>query len=98
MADLPVDRITPDEPPFSRVGMDYFGPIDVKQGRSLVKRYGVVFVCLASRAIHIERADSLDTNGCINVIRRFMARRGQVTQIRSDNGSNLVGAEKEMQN
>ncbi|XP_072022069.1 uncharacterized protein [Amphiura filiformis] len=96
MSDLPKDRVTPGEPPFSRVGMDYFGPLEVKQGRSIVKRYGVVFVCLASKAIHIEMAASLDTDACVNVIRRFVSRRGQVKQIRSDNGTNLIGAEREL--
>nr|XP_054769202.1 uncharacterized protein LOC129276822 [Lytechinus pictus] len=96
MSDLPEDRIRPDEPPFTRVGVDYFGPIDVKRGRCIEKRYGVVFTCLAIRAIHIEMAHSLDTDSCINAIRRFMARRGNVKEIRSDNGTNLVGAEKEL--
>ncbi|XP_071951906.1 uncharacterized protein [Antedon mediterranea] len=94
MADLPVDRITPDEPPFTRVGTDYFGPFEVKRGRSLEKRYGVIFTCLATRAIHIEVAHSMDTDSCINALRRFVARRGQVKQIRSDNGTNFVGANK----
>jgi hypothetical protein len=96
MADLPKARITPEEAPFTRVGVDYFGPIEVKQGRSMVKRYGVVFTCLAIRAVHIEKADTLETNSCISAIRRFMARRGQVKQLISDNGTNLVGAEKEL--
>ena len=96
MADLPVDRLTPDEPPFSRVGVDYFGPLEVKRGRSVVKRYGVLFTCLTVRAVHLEMADSLDTSSCINAIRRFIARRGNVREIRSDNGTNLVGAEREL--
>ena len=96
MANLPKARVTPEEAPFTRVGMDYFGPIEVKQGRSMIKRYGVVFTCLAIRAVHIEKADNLDTDSCINAIRRFQARRGQVKQIVSDNGTNLVGAEKEL--
>ncbi|XP_015747609.1 PREDICTED: uncharacterized protein LOC107327381 [Acropora digitifera] len=37
MAELPKDRVTPSEPPFTYVGIDCFGPIEVKQGRSLVK-------------------------------------------------------------
>ena len=96
MADLPADRLKPDDPPFTRVGVDYFGPIEVKRGRSMVKRYGVVFTCLAIRAVHIEKADSLDTDSCIAAIRRFIARRGAVREMRSDNGTNLVGAEKEL--
>ncbi|XP_035657338.1 uncharacterized protein LOC118403009 [Branchiostoma floridae] len=97
MADLPSHRVTPDEPPFTRVGVDYFGPIEVKRGRSTVKRYGVIFTCMATRAVHIEKADSLDTDSCISALRRFVARRGQAKQIWSDNGTNLVGAKAEME-
>lgn len=96
MADLPAGRLAAHEPPFSYVGVDYFGPIEVKQGRSMVKRYGVVFTCLAIRAVHLEKADSLDTDSCINAIMRFISRRGPVKEIRSDNGTNFVGAEREM--
>jgi hypothetical protein len=96
MADLPVDRTIAGNPPFTRVGMDYFGPIEVKRGRSVTKRYGVVFTCLSSRAIHLEVAQSLETDSCINAIRRFSARRGPVRVIRSDNGTNLVGAKREL--
>lgn len=96
MADLPKERVTPEEPPFTRVGMDFFGPFLVKQGRSSVKRYGVIFTCLAIRAVHLEVAHSLDTDSCVNSIRRFVARRGQVKYIRSDNGTNIVGAQAEL--
>lgn len=96
MADLPQERLMPDLPPFTNVGMDYFGPIETKRARSLVKRYGVIFTCMSSRAVHLEMAYSLDTDSCISAIRRFICRRGQVSHIRSDNGTNLVGAEKEL--
>ncbi|XP_071825532.1 uncharacterized protein [Apostichopus japonicus] len=96
MADLPTSRITPDEPPFTRVGVDFFGPFNVKQGRSLVKRYGVVFTCFAIRAVHLEVAHALDTDSCINALRRFIARRGQVGEIWSDNGTNLVATDREL--
>lgn len=96
MADLPHNRITPDEPPFSRVGLDCFGPFEVKRGRAVVKRYGLIFTCLAMQAIHLEVLSSLDTDSFINGFRRFVARRGQVLEIRSDNGTNFVGAEREL--
>lgn len=93
MADLPLNRISPDEPPFTAVGVDCFGPFEVKRGRSKVKRYGVIFTCLALRAVHIEVAASLETDSFINALRRFIARRGQVKEICSDNGTNFVGTD-----
>ena len=96
MADLPTDRTRPDAAPFATTGVDYFGPFEVKRGRGVVKRYGVIFTCLTSRAVHLEMAHSLDTDSCINAIRRFVARRGPVHKMRSDNGTNLVGADREL--
>lgn len=96
MSNLPQQRVNPEEPPFTHVGMDYFGPFEIKRARSVLKRYGVIFTCLASRAVHLEVAESLNTDSCINAIRRFVARRGEVQTIYSDNGTNLVGAEIEL--
>ena len=96
MADLPRDRVTPSKPPFTYTGVDCLGPFEVKRGRSTVKRYGVLFTCLTVRAIHIEVASSLDTESFINAFRRFVSRRGQPEEIRSDNGGNLVKGEKEL--
>ncbi|XP_013888252.1 uncharacterized protein LOC106535729 [Austrofundulus limnaeus] len=97
MANLPADHVTPSQPPFTSVGVDYFGPINIKRGRSEVKRYGCLFTCLTTRAIHLEVAHTLDTDSFINALQRFMARRGTPLLIRSDNGMNFVGARHELQ-
>lgn len=96
MGDLPYDRVTPGEPPVTRVGVDYFGPFFVRQKRSLVNRYGVIFTCLVIRAVHLEIVHTLDTDSFIMALRRFISRRGQVKEVRSDNGTNLVGGNKEL--
>ncbi|XP_033624666.1 uncharacterized protein LOC117288077 [Asterias rubens] len=95
MADLPEERLEPDQPAFTRSGVDYFGPFEIKRGRSVLKRYGLIFTCMASRAVHLEVAQDLSANSCINAVRRFAARR-TVKFMRSDNGTYLVGAEREM--
>lgn len=95
MSDLPRNRVTP-APPFTYVGVDYFGPWKIKERRKELKRYGALFTCLVSRSVHIEVADSLDTDAFINALRRFIARRGLVREIRSDNGTNFTGADREL--
>lgn len=94
MADLPTDRVEP-SPPFSYCGMDYFGPFITKQGRKEHKRYGLLFTSLSSRAIHIEMLVDMTTDSFINALRCFIAIRGTVRQIRSDQGTNFVGAKNE---
>ena len=96
MAPLPSARVTAYTKPFSFVGVDFFGPFLVTVGRRSEKRYGVVFTCLAIRAIHVEVAYSLDTNSCIIAIRNFISRRGPPLEMFSDNGTNLRAAEKEL--
>ena len=96
MATLPVDRVTADEPAFTRTGLDFFGPFNVVNGRKREKRYGVVFTCLSSRAVHLEMSHSLSTDSFIQAFRRFVSRRGNVKCVRSDNGTNIVAGNKEL--
>ena len=86
MVSLPADRAIPSEPPFSYVGAVCFGPLVVRRARSTTKRYGVLFICMTVRAIHLEIVHTLDTDSFLNASRRFIARRGEPKQIRSDNG------------
>jgi hypothetical protein len=88
MAPLPEARVTPGEPPFSSVSIDYFGPLKVKYKRGTVKRYGCVFTCLAIRAIHIEIAHDLSTDSFIQAVSSFVSRRGPPKELFSDNGTN----------
>ena len=95
MACLPEDRLEP-APPFSYCAVDYFGPFIVKERRSEVKRCGVLFTCMGSRSVHLETANSLDSSSFINALSRFLNRRGAVRQLRSDQGTNFVGARNEL--
>ena len=104
-APLPVVRVSSDSHriiyPFAAVGLDYFGPLYVKNGPntrskrnvSPNKRYGCIFTCLRYRAVHIEVVEDLTTDSFINAVLRFVGRRGPPTVIYSDNGSNFRGAE-----
>ncbi|XP_077865842.1 uncharacterized protein LOC144352833 [Saccoglossus kowalevskii] len=95
MSDLPRDRLEPTAP-FTYSAVDYFGPFYVKEGRRELKRYGVHFTCLSSRAIHIETANSLSTDSFLNAYRRFIGRHEPIRQLRSDRGTNFVGAKGEL--
>lgn len=97
MANLPLERTSP-SPPFTYCGMDCFGPFIIKQGRKEHKRYGLLFTCFSSRAIHIEMLDNMSTDAFINSLRCFIALRGTVRQIKCDQGTNFVGAKNELTN
>ncbi|XP_055923707.1 uncharacterized protein LOC129954075 [Eupeodes corollae] len=96
MAKLPPARLASFAAPFTFTGLDFFGPLTVSVGRHTEKRYGALFTCLTIRAVHIEMVYSLNTSSCILAIRNFMARRGIPREFYSDNGTNFVGAEREL--
>ena len=92
----PPDRCSPGGPPFQTTGVDVFGPFYVKVGRAQVKRYGCIYSCFSTRAIHIEKLDGLDTDTFINGFVRFVSRRSCPRQVLADNGTNIVGAYNEL--
>ncbi|XP_059062430.1 uncharacterized protein LOC131855205 [Achroia grisella] len=94
--DLPAARLAHHARPFTYTGLDYFGPIETTVGRHREKRYGALFTCMTSRAIHIEVVHTLGTHSAIAALRRFMARRGCPTEIWSDNATCFKAAEKEL--
>ena len=95
MADLPEDRVS-EAPPFAYCGIDCFGPFTTKDARRSQKRYGLIITCLASRAVHIELLDDMTTDSFINALRNVIAIRGAIRMIRSDRGTNFVGASREL--
>lgn len=72
MAKLPLPGLAAFERPYTYVGIDYFGPINVKITRNCSAfRWGVLFTCLTTRAIHLEVAHSLNTSSCIICVENF---------------------------
>ena len=93
---LPKER-TNLSPPFTHVGIDTFGHFLVKERRTELKRYGVLFTCLYSRALHIEVVDDLSTDSFLQALRRIQAVRGPITTIFSDGGTNFTGARNQLE-
>ena len=93
---LPSERVTACSRPFLRTEINYFGPMLISAGKKHEKRYGLIFTCMAVRAVHIELTNSLSTDSTLMAIRRFAARRGYPLEIWSDNGTGFIGAEKEL--
>ena len=97
MADLPSERVV-GVAAFMDVGADVFGPFVVEEGQttrarsSKVKVFVLLLTCLASRAVHLEPLSGMDTTSMVNALRRFVAIRGKCTSIRSDHGTNFIGA------
>ncbi|GFW88341.1 integrase catalytic domain-containing protein [Trichonephila clavipes] len=99
MGNLPKPRVTLERPSFS-CGIDYAGTVLIKcnkgRGTKSTKGYIALFVCLATKAVHIEAVGDLTTDSFIAALHRFTARRGAPRHIYSDNGTNFVGARRKL--
>ncbi|XP_062556620.1 uncharacterized protein LOC134221446 [Armigeres subalbatus] len=93
MGELPAPRVTVSRP-FSQTGVDFFGPLYIRPAprKPVVKVYAAIFVCLCTKAVHLELVTDLTTERFLQALRRFIARRGKCQDIYSDNGTNFVGA------
>ena len=98
MAPLPKIRLKLALQAFARTAVDFAGPFVTIQGRGKkrAKRYLCLFTCLTSGAIHLEMAFGLDTDSFLNAFYRMTNRRGLPEEMISDNGTNFVGAEREL--
>ena len=100
MEDLPGCRVMP-SPPFYKIGVDYAGPVTLKRGATrkptYLKAYIALFVCLATKAVHLELVSDLSSNDFLAALRRFVSRRGCLAEIISDNGTNFVEANHALQ-
>lgn len=100
MADLPAARVQQSRP-FARVGVDYAGPLQMREVQlrksRIYKVYIAVFVCFSVKAVHLEVVTELSTDAFLAAFDRFVARRGLPSEIFSDCGTNFVGADKQLQ-
>lgn len=100
MGDLPACRVIKARP-FVTCAVDFAGPITLKRWkglcRSTEKGYMAVFICPVTRAVHLDVVDDLSTEEFMETFRRFSARRGHCREMWSDNGTNFVGTDNEMQ-
>jgi hypothetical protein len=100
MGDLPVKRLEPARP-FINSGLDYCGPILIKTHRGrgkqkTIKSYVCLFICLSTKAIHIELVSDLTADTFLDALKRFVSRRGTVKSIISDNATNFIKANKDL--
>lgn len=99
MGQLPTPRVTPNRA-FLFSGVDFAGPINIRaskgRGHSSYKGYICLFICLSTKAVHLEAVSDLSSQGFLAAFRRFGARRGHCSDLYSDNGTNFVGAAREL--
>ena len=98
MVILPAVRVTRPDKPFRHTGVDYAGPVDILRyrgrGSRTYKAYIAVFVCMATKAVHLELVTCYTSDDFIDVFRRFTSTRGQCSGLHSDQGTTFVGADK----
>ncbi|XP_054707113.1 uncharacterized protein LOC129216917 [Uloborus diversus] len=99
VGDLPMSRVCPSSV-FQRTGIDFAGPFLIQnskgRGSRNTKSYICVFVCLATKAVHLEVVSDLSSKAFIACLKRFVARRGRPSDLFCDQGSNFYGASREL--
>ena len=99
MGNLPKNQVSFSRP-FVNVGVDYCGPFFIKErrhrNRTKMKTYVCLFVCLTTKAIHLELASDSSAEAFLACLKRFFLRRGKFNTESSDDETNFVGANKEL--
>ena len=93
MGQLPLERIAYQSRPWDAICLDFFGPILTKamnNARSMLKCWGLLIVCQATGAVHVELTYSYSTDAFLNAWQRFTAVRGVPRKVVSDKGSQLT--------
>lgn len=101
MGDLPLPRISQVKP-FLHSGVDYGNPFSILmsryRGAKTCKSYICLFVCMATKALHLELASDLTSDAFLACLRRFVLRRGRCAHLYSDQGTNFMGSHNEIKN
>ena len=99
MGPLQLSRLTP-APPLTHTGADFAGPLTLKRRNprkpSFIKAYICQFICMSTKAVHLELVTDLSTEAFFACFRRSISRRGCPKTLRTDNGTNFVGAWREL--
>ena len=99
MAPVPTVRITPG-PAFETTGDDYAGPFSVHtskgRGHKSSKGYIAIFICMVTRAVHIEVVSDYSTKTFLLAYERFTSRRGNPRALYSANGTTFHGVDAEL--
>lgn len=99
MGQVPDVRLNPGRP-FQVCGVDFGGPFIIKENfvrtQKTLKVYVALFICLSTRAVHIELVSGLSSECFIAALRRFSSQRGRSSIIHCDNGTNFVGTKNEL--
>ena len=79
MVQLPLIRVAV-AGPFLNIGVDYVSPFEIQSasttGKTITECYVALFICVATKTIHLEMVPNLTYESFIAALKRFIARRG----------------------
>jgi hypothetical protein len=91
MAPLPATRVV-ESAPFTTVGVDFAGPLYVKEGDKNKKAYICLFTCMTTRAVHLELTHDMSAVEFLQAFERMVNGRGKCAIMYSDNAKTFKKA------